>query len=129
MIKILKIFSIFILLHSIAWGATHLYLSKNTTEILLVVDTSYAMKPKFSEMKQWITRLENKSKYKKIIIGTDKALLGNLAQLKSKDIIFRTAFGRMNAENLNRYTGTSAQQKILLSDGAIRPDGWKVVRF
>jgi hypothetical protein len=127
--KILKIFSIFILLHTLAWGGTHLYLSKNTTEILLVVDTSYAMKPKFSEMKQWITDLENKSHYKKIIIGTDKALLGNLAQLKSKDIIFRTAFGRMNAENLNRYTGTSAKQKILLSDGAIKPDGWKVVSF
>jgi hypothetical protein len=127
--KTLKLFSIFILLHAIAWGATHAYLSNNTTEILLVVDTSYAMKPKFSEMKQWIIDLENKSHYKKITIGTDKAQLGSLAQLKSKDIIFRTAFGRMNSENLNRYTGTNAKEKILLSDGAIQPDGWNVVRF
>ncbi|MCK5814026.1 MAG: hypothetical protein KAH03_07195 [Cocleimonas sp.] len=127
--KVIKIFSIFLLLHITAWGATHLYLSKNTSEILLVVDTSYAMKPKFSEMKQWIINLENKSHYKKIIIGTDKALLGALEQLKSKDIIFRTAFGRMNSDNLNRYTGTSANNKILLSDGSIKPDGWEVVSF
>ncbi len=127
--KILKIFSIFILLHAVAWGAAHVYLSKNTTEILLVVDTSYTMKSKFSAMKQWIIDLENSSHYKKIIIGTDKALLGDLAQLKSKDIIFRTAFGRMNSDNLNRYTGSNAKKKILLSDGAIQPDGWKVVSF
>ena len=127
--KIIKIFSIFILLHISAWGATHFYLSNNTSEILLVVDTSYAMKPKFSEMKQWIIDLESKSHYKKITVGTDKALLGDLAQLKSKDIIFRTAFGRMNSDNLNRYTGTSANKKILLSDGAIQPDGWEVISF
>lgn len=127
--KLIKLFSIFVLLHLSAWGATHLYLSHNTTEILLVVDTSYAMKPKFSEMKQWIIKLENKSQYKKIIVGTDKALLGDLAQLKSKDIIFRTAFGRMNIDNLNRYTGMSVQQKILLSDGSIQPTGWRVVDF
>ena len=127
--KTLKIFSIFILIHAVAWGATHNYLSKNTTEILLVVDTSYAMKPKFSAMKQWIIDLENSSHYKKITVGTDKALLGDLAQLKSKDIIFRTAFGRMNSDNLNRYTGSNAKKKILLSDGAIQPEGWKVVSF
>ena len=127
--KIIKIFSIFILLHVTAWGATHLYLSKNTSEILLVVDTSYAMKPKFSEMKQWIIDLENSSHYKKITVGTDKALLGNLEQLKSKDIIFRTAFGRMNSDNLNRYTGSSANEKILLSDGVIQPKGWEVISF
>lgn len=127
--KIIKIFSIYILLHIGAWGATHLYLSKNTSEILLVVDTSYAMKPKFSEMKQWIINLENKSHYKKITVGTDKALLGDLEQLKSKDIIFRTAFGRMNSDNLNRYTGSSANEKILLSDGIIRPKGWEVISF
>lgn len=127
--KILKIFSIFILLHVSAWGVAHTYLSKNTTEILLVVDTSYAMKPKFSAMKQWIIDLESSSHYKRITVGTDKAVLGDLAKLKSKDIIFRTAFGRMNSENLNRYTGSNAKKKILLSDGSIQPDGWKVVNF
>jgi hypothetical protein len=127
--KFIKLFAIFIFLHLSAWGATHLYLSNKTTEVLLVVDTSYAMKPKFSEMKQWIIDLENKSHYKKIIVGTDKALLGALEQLKSKDIIFRTAFGRMNSDNLNRYTGMSVQQKILLSDGSIQPKGWRVVTF
>ncbi len=127
--KIIKIFSIFILLHVAAWGATHVYLSKNASNILLVVDTSYAMKPKFNEMKQWIVNLESSSHYKQIIIGTDKALLGNLNELKSKDVIFRTAFGRMNIDNLNRYTGNKAKQKILLSDGSIKPKGWKVITF
>jgi len=127
--KIIKIFSIFVFLHLVAWSAAHLYLSKNTAEILLVVDTSYAMKPKFSAIKQWIISLENKSRYKKIIIGTDKALLGDLSQLKSKDIIFRTAFGRMNNDNLNRYIGMNPNKKILLSDGNIQPKGWQVVNF
>ena len=127
--KIIKIFSVFILLHVAAWGATHVYLSNNSSNILLVVDTSYSMKPKFNDMKKWIIDLENSSHYKKIIIGTDKALLGDLDKLKSKDIIFRTAFGRMNLDNLNRYTGNSAKKKILLSDGSIKPKGWKVVSF
>ncbi len=127
--KIIKIFSVFILLHISAWGATHFYLSNNRSEILLVVDTSYAMKPKFSTMKEWIIDLEKKAHYKKIIVGTDKALLGDLTQLKSKDIIFRTAFGRMNSEHLNRYTGSDAKKKILLSDGTIQPEGWQVVIF
>ena len=127
--KILKIFSIFILLHVAAWGATHVYLSNNTSKILLVVDTSYAMKPKFNEMKKWIIDLENSAHYKKIIIGTDKALLGDLETLKSKDVTFRTAFGRMNMDNLNRYTGIKAKKKIILSDGSIKPDGWNIVTF
>jgi hypothetical protein len=127
--KIIKIFSIFIVLHLTAWSAAHFYLSKNTTEILLVVDTSYAMRPKFSAIKQWIITLENKSRYKKIIIGTDKALLGELSQLKSKDIIFRAAFGRLHPDNLNRYIGMNPNKKILLSDGNIQPKGWQVVNF
>ena len=122
--KFIKIFSVFILLHVAAWGAAHAYLSKNSSNILLVVDTSYAMKPKFNEMKEWIIDLESSSHYKQITIGTDKALLGNLEQLKSKDVIFRTAFGRMNLDNLNRYTGIKAKKRILLSDGSIKPDGW-----
>ena len=127
--KLLKIFSIFILLHVAAWGATHVYLSNNTTKILLVVDTSYAMKPKFDDMRKWIVDLESSSHYKQIIIGTDKALLGDLTTLKSKDVIFRTAFGRMNVDNLKRYTSTKAKKKILLSDGSIKPDGWQIVTF
>ncbi|HIO92091.1 MAG TPA: hypothetical protein EYG68_04510 [Leucothrix mucor] len=127
--KFIKIFSVFILLHVAAWGATHAYLSKNSSNILLVVDTSYAMKPKFNEMKEWIIDLESSSHYKQITIGTDKALLGNLEELKSKDVIFRTAFGRMNLDNLNRYTGTKAKKRIFLSDGSIKPDGWEIVIF
>lgn len=127
--KILKIFSVFILLHVAAWGATHAYLSNNTSEVLVVVDTSYAMKPKFSEMKNWIVDLESGAHYKTITIGTDKALLGDLKTLKSKDVIFRTAFGRMGTDQLNRYTGSSAKQKILLSDGSIKPEGWEVITF
>lgn len=127
--KFLKIFSVFILLHVTAWGATHIYLNNNASEVLVVVDTSYAMKPKFNEMKAWIIDLENKSHYKTITIGTDKALLGKLKTLKSKDVIFRTAFGRMGQDQLNRYTGSTAKQKFLLSDGSITPDGWNVISF
>lgn len=127
--KILKIFALFIVLHLAAWGTAHFYLSKNKPEILVVVDTSYAMKPKFSEMRDWIEDFESGANYKKLVIGTDKAMLGLLSELKSKDVIFRTAFGKMNVDSLNRYMGSTAKQKILLSDGRFSPEGWEVIKF
>lgn len=128
--KFLKVFSLFILLHVAAWGGTHMYLSQNQPDILVVVDTSFAMKPHFPDMKQWIVDYESKSRYKNIIIGTDKAQLGQLSLLKSKATIFRASFGRMKPENLNRYLGVKAKKKILLTDKAFAaPDGWQVVRF
>lgn len=127
--KGLKIFGLFFVLHVAAWAGTHVYLSQHQPDVLIVVDTSYALKPQFAAMERWITARETSTRYKKIVVGTDKALLGELASLKSREAIFRTAFGRMSEDNLQRYAQTSAVEKILLSDGTINPAGWTVVKF
>lgn len=126
--KYLKVFSLFILLHAVAWGSTHAYLNKNKESILIVVDTSYSMKQKFPEIQSWIEDYESNARYKKIIIGTDKAMLGELNELRRKEEIFRTAFGNLKEENLKRYNNQKSK-KILLSDGVIRPDDWEIVTF
>ena len=127
--KLLKIFSLFLVLHGLAWGGAHWYLSQNKPEVLLVVDTSYSMKPKFNEMKEWIESFDSGSRYKTVVVGTDKAMLGRLNELKSPSVIFRTAFGRMTATNLQRYSNAKNQEKILLSDGSLTPEGWTLVIF
>ncbi len=127
--KILKVFAVFVVLHLGGWTAAHVYLSNHQEQVLVVVDTSYAMKPKFSEMEDWISAAAANARYKTIVIGTDKALLGELDSLKSNAVIFRTAFGRMTDDSLARYASSKAQEKILLSDGSIQPEGWKLVKF
>jgi len=127
--KLIKVFALFLLLHGAAWAGAHWYLSQNKPNVLLVVDTSYSMKPKFNEMREWIESFEASSRYKTVIVGTDKALLGKLAELKSPSVIFRTSFGRMAETSLQRYAESSAKEKILLSDGAIKPEGWKLITF
>ena len=127
--KFIKVFALFIVLHLSAWAGAHWYLDQNRTEVLLVVDTSYSMKPKFAEMTDWIENFDDDSRYKTVIVGTDKAQLGVLSELKSNSVIFRTAFGRMTESSLDQYRGSGAKQKILLSDGSIKPDGWKVISF
>lgn len=127
--KLLKVFGLFLVLHIAAWAGTHTYLSKHQPDVLVVVDTSYALKPQFTAMEAWITHRQANTRYKRILVGTDKAMLGDLASIQSKATIFRTVFGRMSAENLQRYEQTPAVEKILLSDGSIRPAGWKVVTF
>ncbi|SEA85489.1 MAG: hypothetical protein QJT81_05525 [Candidatus Thiothrix putei] len=127
--KRLTVFGLFLVLHLAAWAGTHVYLKQHQPDILVVVDTSYALKPQFAAMERWIAHREANTRYQRIIVGTDKALLGELATLKSRDAIFRTAFGRMSADNLQRYEATIAREKILLSDGSIRPQGWTVVTF
>ncbi len=127
--KFIKVFALFLVLHLAAWAGAHWYLDQNRTEVLLVVDTSYSMKPKFPEMTDWIQNFNESARYKTVTVGTDKAQLGVLSELKSNSVIFRTAFGRMTAESLDQYRGSQAKEKILLSDGSISPDGWKVVSF
>lgn len=126
--KYLKVFSLFILLHATAWVGAHTYLNANKEKILIVVDTSYSMKQKFPEIQQWIEDYEASARYKQIIIGTDKAKLGDLSELRRKEEIFRTAFGNLKEENLKKYSNQQAK-KILLSDGVISPDDWEVVSF
>lgn len=127
--KGLKIFGLFLVLHAAAWAGTHVYLKQHQPDVLIVVDTSYALKPQFAAMERWIAAREASTRYKKIVVGTDKALLGELASLKSKEAIFRTAFGRMSEDNLQRYAQTAAVEKILLSDGSVEPAGWTLVTF
>ena len=127
--KWIKVFALFFLLHLAGWAAAHVYLGQNPQQLLVVVDTSYSMKPKFSAMEDWIDGMENSSRYQTVRIGTDKAMLGKLSDLKSRSVIFRTSFGRMTAESLARYRGVEASEKILLSDGKLQPEGWKVVAF
>jgi len=127
--KLLKVFSLFIVLHIASWGVGHWYFSSHQSQVLVVVDTSYSMKPKFADMDDWISDLKASSRYQTVVVGTDKAMLGELDALKSQSVIFRTAFGRMTEESLNRYTGSLAKQKILLSDGSIQPPGWTLVKF
>jgi len=127
--KLLKVFAAFIVLHVMAWGAAHWYLSQHPAESLLVVDTSYSMKPKFPEMGEWIEKYHAKARYKAVTVGTDKAVLGQLSELKSYSVIFRTSFGRMTEASLDQYRNIVATEKVLLSDGMIQPDGWKVVKF
>ena len=127
--KFIKVFALFILIQAAAWAGAHVYQNQHRETVLLVADTSYAMKPKFPAMQEWIENYDAKARYKQILVGTDKAMLGNLADLKSKAVIFRTSFGSMTAESLARYDTTSAKQKILLSDGKVQASGWEVVKF
>lgn len=127
--KVIKVFALFSILHIAAWGVAHWYLSQHKPEVLLVVDTSYSMKPNFTEMQKWIADFDTSSRYTSVTVGTDKALLGKLDELKSHSMIFRTAFGRMTATNLARYTTSKAKQKILLSDGTFEPEGWELIVF
>ena len=127
--KFVKVFALFLLLHGVAWASAHWYLSQNKPDVLLVVDTSYSMKPKFTEMQDWIESFNASSRYKTVVVGTDKALLGKFEELKSPSVIFRTAFGRMAETSLQRYADSAAKEKILLSDGTIKPEGWRLVKF
>ena len=127
--KALKVFAVFIALHAAAWAGTHVDLIQHQPTVLVVVGTSYALKSQFPAMEAWINHYQASSRYQHLIMGTDKALLGDLDSIPAKAAIFRTAFGRMSADNLQRYAQMPASEKILLSDGSIRPVGWKVVTF
>ena len=69
-------------------------------------------------------------RYKSVTIGTDKALLGKLTDLSSKDVIFRTSFGKLTNDNLLRlYSNIDADTRILLSDGSLQPQDWELITF
>lgn len=127
--KMVKVFAVFLCLHIAGWAAAHVYLGQNPKQVLLVVDTSYSMKPQFPQIEAWIDDYAAASRYQAIRVGTDKAMLGQLDELKSRSVIFRTAFGRMTEGSLDRYLDLKADEKILLSDGTVQPEGWKVINF
>ena len=127
--KLVKVFALFTLLHIVGWVAAHFYRSANPDDILIVVDTSIAMKQEFPRMQQWISDYKAGGRYQSITIGTDKAEIGALESIRSKESIFRTVYGRMTADDLKRYDRSTASKRILLSDGSVRPSGWTTVEF
>lgn len=127
--KLIKIFGVFVLLHALGWFIAHSWLNASPKKVLLVVDTSYAMKPHFSDVEKWITQYQDQSRYSEIYVATDKEDIGKLDDVKSKESLFRTAFGKLNADSLVRYDSHQAGDRILLSDGSVKPKGWQVVDF
>lgn len=127
--KKLIAFALFILLHLAAWGAAHAWLTANKKQTLVVVDTSFSMKPHFNDMEQWIENLREGGRYTDVVIGTDKAMIGPLSGIRSADSIFRSAFGKFSSESLKKYSNAAADRKILLSDGSVEPGGWETVVF
>ena len=127
--KWLKVFGLFAVLHLLFWFGAHWYKTNNPNTVLLVADTSFALKPHFVDMQRWIEDYSSSQRYTNIVVGTDKALIGDLDELLSKDTIFRVSFGRSTADSLKRYSHLAASEKIFLSDGTVKPSGWDVVTF
>jgi len=127
--KWLKVFAAFALLHAGAWVGTHLWLEANPKTVLIVADTSFSAKDDFPAMRRWIDDYASSTRYTRIVVGTDKALIGPLDELRSSESIFRTAFGRSGAESLKRYVAVDADTRILLSDGSFEAPGWDEVVF
>lgn len=126
----IKSFAAFVLIQIGLWGGMHFYLSSSPKQALVVVDTSFAMKAHFSDATKWIDDFANNARYTDIRVGTDKADMGRLEELKSKDILFRTAFGKLAPEKLSsQYTAYSETERYLLTSEPIALDGWQVVSW
>lgn len=129
MSKWIKVFSLFVILHGIGWGGAHWWMSRHEHTLLIVVDTSFALKPSFPAMQRWIKERVAKGRYEIVLVGTDKASLGELSDLPSTEALFRTAFGRSEPASLARYASIESDERIFLSDGRFEPPGWELVRF
>lgn len=127
--KWLKVFSVFILLHLLLWAGTHVYKSVNPTEVLVGVDTSFAMTEQFPSMQQWIANYDNEARYESLTVVTDKELIGTTRELSSLDSIFRSAFGLSDASSFQKYEHYPQTKRFLLSDGRYAPKGWELVKF
>lgn len=127
--KLAKVFAVFILLHVLGWMAAHAYMTRQAREVLIVADTSFAMKPHFADMEQWINSYAASARYKNIVVASDKALLGQLSELRSTSQIFRANYGRIKDDSLKKFESMDVVEKILLSDGSINPSGWTLVKF
>lgn len=127
--KALRVFGVFVLLHALAWLGTHIYRTANPSTVLVVADTSFSLKPNFPDMQRWIQQRADTGRYESLLIGTDKALIGPFEDIRSPESIFRTAFGRSNADAFMKYQSVDADRRILLSDGTVSPSGWQLVTF
>ena len=127
--KWLKVFALFVVIHSLAWVGAHLYKQSRPEQVLLVADTSNSLKSQIPDMQRWIEAFAADDRYRSVKVGTDKALIGDLDDIKSIDSIFRVSFGRSNANSLKRYDSEEADERIFLSDGNFAPSGWKLIKF
>ena len=127
--KWLKVFGMFVLLHISSWYGAHWYKTNHPDVVLIVVDTSFALKPRFVDMQRWIDDFESTARYTRFIVGTDKALIGSLEDLKSRESLFRVSFGRSTSESLKRFSQVEADERIFLSDASYEVPGWTIVRF
>jgi len=124
-----KVFSVFVFIHFMLWGGAHLYRSSNPIRVLIGVDTSFSLTAQFPAMQSWIEDYEAKSRYEAITIVTDKSEIGPLSSIASRQSIFRTAFGRSDADDFQRYRSIAADKRILLSDGSFVMQGWELMLF
>lgn len=127
--KWLKVFALFAGLHLAGWVGTHVWLTMHPKTVLIVADTAFAMKPAFPAMRRWIDDFAEHARYTRVLVGTDKALIGPLDELRSTDSLFRTSFGRSDAAALNRFGSVDADERIVLTDGALSGPGWRVIGF
>ena len=124
-----KVFALFALLHLGAWLGTHLWLTANPKVALVVADTSFSLKEAFPAMRRWIDDYARGARYTRVLVGTDKALIGPLEELRSSEAIFRAAFGRSSPESLKRYAPLATDTRVFLSDGSFDVPGWERVTF
>lgn len=127
--KWLKVFALFLVIHIAGWFGAHWYKSNNPQQVLVVADTSFALKSQYPEMQRWIENYAGDSRYRKITVGTDKATIGELSEIKSIDSIFRVSFGRSDSRSLKRYDSLPFDERIFLSDGEFTPSGWSMITF
>jgi len=127
--KWIKVFAVFIVLHLIGWFGAHWYKASHPETVLLVADASLDLRPEFPAMQRWIENFAQDSRYRQVIVGTDRALIGDLSEIKSFDSIFSVSFGRSDANSLKKYESEQADKRIFLSDGTFDPAGWTLVRF
>lgn len=127
--KWIKVFAVFIALHLVGWFGAHWYKQGHPEDVLVVADTSFALKPEYPAMQRWIENFADDNRYRKVIVGTDKALIGDLAEIRSIDSIFRVSFGRSSPDSLKQYESEQVDERIFLSDGEFAPSGWTLVRF
>lgn len=127
--KWIKVFAVFIVLNLIAWFGAHWYKKDSPELVLVVADTSFALKPQYPDMQRWIENFANDNRYRKVLVGTDKAFIGDLAEVRSVSSIFRVSFGRSSADSLKQYESQQVDERIFLSDGEVTPSGWTLVRF
>lgn len=127
--KWVKVFSVFVVLHLVLWACAHAYKSVYPQDVLVGVDTSFAMTKHFPAMQQWIADYEKGSRYESIRVVTDKEAIGEFSQISSLDSIFRSAFGRSDESNFQQYQNHTANKRFLLSDGRFVMQGWELVKF